>query len=575
MSKCIKKMKYTAQVVLERVTKRESDVSDQETTEKASVACPVDSMEEDGDVVRVKVKLESDTEWEPATQTKKKDETTSGSEDEENPNPFWPRARARANARASAGASARARARARARASARGRGSVRRSRGRRVGGSDRDQTSAPGAERWCSVDEPDITPPQPTFCPSRPPGPQLIKTASYSAVELFQLFFTNASLLTIVQNTNEYGRAHCTSPSSAWTDITLQDMFSFLSVVLYMGVVKCPNLTDYWRGGNLYNLPFPQSVIPGKKWLRILQALHLSSKEDEVANEERRGTPAFDRLGRIKPLYEEMREACRRNFHPSQEIAIDERMVASKARVFQYMKSKPVRWGFKLFVLADSSNGYTWDFFVYEGKSENTSGRGLGYDSVMKLVNPSALGTGYKLFVDNFYTIPVLFDDLLKQRIWACGAIRTSRAGFPKTALNALEPACPRGTVRWLRKGSLLFVQWRDTKDVSLCSTMHTAHGSEKINRKIKIEGGGWSVQGVPLPPAIKDYNRYVPRSLFDFVYCPMKFDLFLIFLSAIRFSGAWEELMCPTRGLDITKCSTRHAGGTRRSFTTSLTSRS
>lgn len=153
--------------------------------------------------------------------------------------------------------------------------------------------------------------------------------------------------------------------------------------------------------------------MSGRKWQRILNALHLTSAAEDAANEAKRGTPEFDRLGKIKPLYLEMSEACRRNYHPHQEIAIDERTVASKARVAfkQYMKGKPVRWGFKLFVLADS-NGYTWDFFVYEGKGDVASGKGLSYDAVTNLINTSLLGRGYKLSVDHFYTIPTLFQDL-------------------------------------------------------------------------------------------------------------------------------------------------------------------
>ena len=37
----------------------------------------------------------------------------------------------------------------------------------------------------------------------------------------------------------------------------------------------------------------------------------------------------------------------------------------------QYMRNKPIKWGVKLWVLADTT-GYTADFIVYTGKDEST-----------------------------------------------------------------------------------------------------------------------------------------------------------------------------------------------------------
>ena len=67
-------------------------------------------------------------------------------------------------------------------------------------------------------------------------------------------------------------------------------------------------------------------------------------------------------------------------------------MVRSRHRsgIRQYIKDKPTKWGIKLWVLADSSNGYTIDFDIYIGRDagRDVSAHGLGYDVVMKLMQP-------------------------------------------------------------------------------------------------------------------------------------------------------------------------------------------
>ncbi|XP_067101180.1 piggyBac transposable element-derived protein 4-like [Osmerus mordax] len=366
-------------------------------------------------------------------------------------------------------------------------------------------TSTPD-ERWNDVDVPDITPPQPTFAPTNPPGPQLDQTATYTVLELFQLFFTNSVLQTIIQNTNDFGSTHHSTPSKPWIDLTLQDMFSYLSVIIYMGLVKCSALTDYWRGGKLYSFPFTKRFMTGKKFFSISRALRLSSMADDEANKQRIGTEAFDCLSKIKPLYHEIREACKRNYHPDQEIAIDARTVHIGGK--QYLKNEPVRGGYKVFVLVDSKSGYMWDFFVYEGKLQGSSGLGLGYESVMKLVDTPLLGTGYKLFVDHLYSSPALFLVLLHKKIWACGPILTKRSGCPKKKVNSLDSECASGSIRWIRNDSLLFVQWRDARDVYLCSTFHTAHAQDTVQRRVKGADQRWILKDIPVPPAVKEYNQ-------------------------------------------------------------------
>lgn len=82
-------------------------------------------------------------------------------------------------------------------------------------------------------------------------------------------------------------------------------------------------------------------------------------------------------------------------------------------------KTNQQSWSISFFVLAESLNAYTWDFFIYEGKSlvaQSQQNKGLSYESVMARVDEKVLGSGYKLYVANFYTSLMLFRDLLQKK---------------------------------------------------------------------------------------------------------------------------------------------------------------
>ena len=100
-------------------------------------------------------------------------------------------------------------------------------------------------------------------------------------------------------------------------------------------------------------------------------------------------------------------------------------MGASKAQIGLklYIKDKPTKCGYKLFVLADLTNGYTFEFSIYTGKYEQRTYNGLSYDVVQQLIR-MYIGQGYMLFIDNFYTSPTLLTDLYANNTVACGTVR-------------------------------------------------------------------------------------------------------------------------------------------------------
>lgn len=98
--------------------------------------------------------------------------------------------------------------------------------------------------------------------------------------------------------------------------------------------------------------------MPRDRFKALLAFLHVVDPHDEDKNSKTRKVDVF---------IEKCRDKCKTLFQPYKHVAIDERLVKSKHRsgIRQYITNKPVKFGLKLWVIADSKTGYTYDFFVY------------------------------------------------------------------------------------------------------------------------------------------------------------------------------------------------------------------
>ena len=150
------------------------------------------------------------------------------------------------------------------------------------------------------------------------------------------------------------------------------------------------------------------------RFQKILAALHICKIKEDAANEhKKKAGQQYAPLLKVKPLLADLQLSCSSYYVSGQKLSIDERMVALKGRfcMKQFIKDKPVRWGFKFWVLTCPEIGYTYKFEVCTVKRLTETKNGLGYDVVMNLMN-GMFRQGYHLFVDNFYSSPQLFSDL-------------------------------------------------------------------------------------------------------------------------------------------------------------------
>ena len=360
--------------------------------------------------------------------------------------------------------------------------------------------------------------PPPPFTPARPLGIQfeqpLLRGRMNTAVEFFKLFFTKELVNNIVEHTNSYAVQHITEGThrsyaqadGSWKDTTPEEIYRLIALLIYFGLVKIGiTINRYWSTKTLYHGLWARSIMPRIRFQGLMAFLHVVDPASE--------TPS-NKLRKVESLVNYFKSRCVALYQPRKHVAIDERMVRSRHRsgIRQYTKDKPTKWGIKLWVLADSSNGYTVDFNIYIGKdaARGISEFGLGHDVVVRLISPF-YDQGYHLFIDNFYTSVHLMKHLFQHGVIATGTILDTRKDFPANLKKGSKwgKGKARGSMRWQRDPPCLVLQWVDNKVVSMISTSGNANDSVQINRKIKSDGV-WSSLDVPQPQVFAMYNQYM-----------------------------------------------------------------
>ena len=151
----------------------------------------------------------------------------------------------------------------------------------------------------------------------------------------------------------------------------------------------------------------------------------------------------------------------------SESISVDEAMIPFKGRLSfkQYMRDKPVKHGIKVFVLADGKYGYIKRIQIYTGKNSTLSQNELRLSTKVVLDLVKGLETScHKLYVDKYYTAPLLFLKLYNKGVNACGTARTNRKHFPSELVYKGSEATKlhRGFYDFRSCGPLLACVWKD-----------------------------------------------------------------------------------------------------------------
>lgn len=236
-------------------------------------------------------------------------------------------------------------------------------------------------------------------------------------LEFFKLFWSEELLTKILAETNLYSLQ-----KNINLNITMDELYVFLGGLLLSGYAKYPNKRMYWSGET--DVPtILQNSIRLNRYEQILRNIHLNDNNNIYPE---------DRLYKLRPLITELNKNFRYHGGLEENLSIDESMIPYYGRHYakQYIKGKPIRFGFKNWALC-TSNGYMIAFDIYTGKSDKERTFGIGGDTVLSLIRAAEIPPkqGFKFYFDNYFSSVRLFHFLSEEGFAATGTIQDGRTG--------------------------------------------------------------------------------------------------------------------------------------------------
>ena len=80
-------------------------------------------------------------------------------------------------------------------------------------------------------------------------------------------------------------------------------------------------------------------------------------------------------------------------------------------------------------------------------------------------------GLRHKLFMDNFFSSPRLFDSLLRRKIHSCRTVRPNRKDMPSD-FGPKKLKLTRGDIRVRTRGNLTALAWKDRRGIYMLTNM-------------------------------------------------------------------------------------------------------
>ena len=199
--------------------------------------------------------------------------------------------------------------------------------------------------------------------------------------------------------------------------MTLDEVKAFLGVSVVMALNPLHSTADYWSSDPFLGHEGIQKVMTQNRFQHLSQFFHFNDSSVEP----RRGEDGYDRFYKVRPILSLFNPKIQGLYKPTKHISVNEGTIGFKGRLSfrQYMPAKPTKYGIRVWMAADASNGFVVNQ-VYLGRQPGrVLANGLGYSVVMELMAPF-LNKNHHVYFDNFFSSSKLLEDLQNEGTYAC-----------------------------------------------------------------------------------------------------------------------------------------------------------
>ena len=329
--------------------------------------------------------------------------------------------------------------------------------------------------------------------------------------EFLKVLIPDSIVMEVVRASNSY----CVSTKiSPMREINLSEMWTFIAIVLVMGINRVPERNYLW-GSGVFASEYVKRRMTHKRFEQILRAFHWVdtaqiSKVQQTLNNKK------DHFWRIREFADQITVNFRTHYQCDQKIDIDEQCIPFKGRHPSkcYNPNKPSKWHLKVYAANDAKTSYQINLLLYQGKDEKRDKELTATEyPVHYLMNHEIFkNRNHLMFCDNWYSSINVVLICLAWGIHFVGTIKTNRSQLPKEGIlpykgvGAKARGFMHGFVNIIKGFSVYFYAWQDSKPVHMVSTIRSSW--QNISRNTSDAGGLYHKLVHKQPTIIWLYNQ-------------------------------------------------------------------